>query len=98
MTGTRPFVVSAVAIAVVTTAQALQPATAGQSKDIPALNVTTEARALQPGEVVVLTVTSRHHISDVHVHAFDRNIAGFRVDEQNWRVLVGIDLETKPQT
>ncbi len=98
MTGTCPLVISAVAIAVVTTAHALQPATAGQSKDIPALNVTTEARALQPGEVVVLTVTSKHQISDVRVHAFDRNLAGFRVDEQTWRVLVGIDLETKPQT
>ena len=95
---TRPLVVSAVAFAAVTTAHALQRETAAQSKEIPALNVTTEARALQPGEVVVLTVTSKHDISDVRVHAFDRNFAGFRVDAQTWRVLVGIDLETKPQT
>src|SRR5882672_9064546 len=98
MTGIHALAVSAAAIAVVAAAHALQPGAAGQSKDIPALNVTIESRAVQPGEVVVLTVTSKHPISDVRVHAFDRNLAGFRVDAQSWRVLVGIDLETKPQT
>jgi murein DD-endopeptidase MepM/ murein hydrolase activator NlpD len=74
-----------------------QPGTQ-QSAVPPALTVSVEARAVQPGEVVLLTVTSKQDISDVRVHVFDRDLAAFRIDPRTWRVLVGVDLETIPRT
>ena len=70
---------------------------ASQSKARPAVTVTAEARALRPGEVVLLTVETRSDISSVRVHAFDRDFAGFPLTPRKWRVLVGIDLDTAPQ-
>jgi murein DD-endopeptidase MepM/ murein hydrolase activator NlpD len=50
------------------------------------------------GDVILLTVAAPNDISSVHVHAFDRDIIGFPVDANTWRVLVGVDLETAPNT
>lgn len=60
-----------------------------------ALLITTRARAVQPGELIVLTITAPARTDAVRVHAFGRDISGFRDDDQIWQALVGIDLETR---
>jgi murein DD-endopeptidase MepM/ murein hydrolase activator NlpD len=69
-----------------------------------ALDVTVAARAIQPGEVLVVTVTAPPSDAPfdsaqgrpVTVHAFDRDWPVYAVDKGRWRALVGIDLETRP--
>ena len=60
-----------------------------------ALTITPTSRAMQPGELVVLTVTSTVPLTAVRARAFDTDIAGFADDPQHWRVLIGIDLDAK---
>jgi murein DD-endopeptidase MepM/ murein hydrolase activator NlpD len=62
----------------------------------PAASVAARARALQPGELVVLTVTSPEPAGAVHVRAFDQDWPAFAVDERTWRALLGIDLDVAP--
>jgi murein DD-endopeptidase MepM/ murein hydrolase activator NlpD len=66
------------------------------SPDPPALSVVEAARAIRPGELVVLTVRSPAVVTDLRARAFGRALAPFRVDEHAWRVLVGIDLDVRP--
>jgi len=56
----------------------------------------TSARAIQPGELVVLTVTTLAPVDDVRVQAFGRALQAQRTAPNEWRALIGIDLETKP--
>jgi murein DD-endopeptidase MepM/ murein hydrolase activator NlpD len=56
------------------------------------LAVVAEARTIQPGELVMLTVKGPTSLDSLHVRVFSREIAGFRVDAGTWRALVGIDL------
>jgi murein DD-endopeptidase MepM/ murein hydrolase activator NlpD len=61
-----------------------------------ALTVTPSARAMQPGELVVLSVSSEVPLTSVHARAFNTDIIGFEMsanDPTHWRVLVGIDLD-----
>ena len=69
-------------------AQAVAPA--------PAISLAVDARALQPGELVVLTVTTSAPVSSVRGRGFDRPLAPWRVDDTTWRALVGIDLDVAP--
>lgn len=63
----------------------------------PALIVTHRARAIQPGEVVVLTIASRQPLREVAVGAFERSFPCFEDGvPTKWSSLVGIDLDTKP--
>jgi murein DD-endopeptidase MepM/ murein hydrolase activator NlpD len=55
--------------------------------------VAVTARALAPGEVVVVTVTAAE--APVSVHAFEREWPVY-ADGARWRALVGIDLDTRP--
>ena len=68
--------------------------TAGAPRQGPA--ITAEARAQQPGELVVLTVAGVPAESDVTARAFDHELPAFRVAPGTWQVLVGIDLDVKP--
>jgi hypothetical protein len=63
-----------------------------------ALHVTARARSLQPGELVVLTITAPAGASAIHVRAFDRDISSFPLKEHVWSALVGIDLDVPPRT
>src|SRR6266851_8873156 len=56
------------------------------------LAIRADARSMQPGELVLLTVTGPDSLDTLRVRAFNRDIAGFRVDAGTWRALVGIDL------
>jgi murein DD-endopeptidase MepM/ murein hydrolase activator NlpD len=59
------------------------------------IEVATASRSLQPGELVVLTLTVPPEATGLQVRAFDREIPTFRVDTQTWRALIGIDLDTE---
>ena len=58
------------------------------------LSVTHSARALRPGEVVVLTIAGAG--APVDIRAFNNTWRAFPDGEHTWRALVGIDLGTKP--
>ena len=60
------------------------------------IEITTHARAVQPGEVVRLDVRAREPLSTVSIKAFGRAIQAFRNDDGVWRALVGIDLDVAP--
>lgn len=63
------------------------------------LTVTPAARAMQPGEPVLLTIASEHALTSVTVTAFQIDTAGFERDPANprvWNALIGIDLDTSP--
>jgi hypothetical protein len=62
----------------------------------PPITFKANARALQPGELVVLTVAVPAGTTNVQAQAFSRSLPAFRVDARTWSVLAGIDLATKP--
>jgi len=63
-----------------------------------AIRVSAASRALQPGELVVLTVTTSQPLNALSVKAFDHDQPVFRVAPTVWRALVGIDVDAKPGT
>ena len=77
-----------VILAALLVAQAVAPA--------PAISLAVDARALQPGELVVLTVTTSAPVSSVRGGGFDRPLALWRVDDTTWSALIGIDLDVAP--
>lgn len=60
------------------------------------LDIETSARAVQPGEVVLLTARAPQSIDRLQVSAFGRGMAAFPIDGRTWRAVVGIDLAVKP--
>jgi hypothetical protein len=63
-----------------------------------AVEITSRARAVQPGELVVLSIAAPDGPATIAVHAFGHEVAAFKADEGGWRALVGIDLDVKPGT
>src|SRR4051794_19334811 len=64
------------------------------SADTPTVRV--DARALQPGEVMSVTIVSASSGEIPRVTAFGRRAPVFPISPTTWRALVGIDLEVKP--
>jgi len=62
------------------------------------IEITAKARAMQPGELVVLSIALPQHAERVTVRAFDRDALAFADGDRQWRALVGIDLDVKPGT
>ena len=60
--------------------------------------IAANARSMQPGELVVLTMTVPEAAGGVRLHAFGREIPVYRVDPTTWRALIGIDLGVRPGT
>jgi len=60
------------------------------------LVITSVARSIRPGELVVVTIATTKAPASLRVRAFDKDLPAFRVDSGTWRVLVGIDLATAP--
>ena len=60
----------------------------------PPLTISHTARAVAPGEVVLLTIGASS--APVEVRAFGTTWAAYPAGEQTWRALIGIDLGTKP--
>jgi murein DD-endopeptidase MepM/ murein hydrolase activator NlpD len=69
---------------------------AGQTPSPPALRLTATSRSVQPGELVILTVTTTGEVAALRARAFERSMLSYRVDARTWTVLVGIDLDVKP--
>jgi murein DD-endopeptidase MepM/ murein hydrolase activator NlpD len=63
---------------------------------VDSIAITANARSIQPGELVVLTMTAPEEAADLRLHAFNREIPVYRVDGATWRALVGIDLAVRP--
>ena len=63
-----------------------------------ALKIKPQARSLQPGELVVLTVTAATRIDALRARVFGRDLDPFRVADRTWQVVAGIDLDVKPGT
>jgi len=61
-----------------------------------AIQIGMHARAVAPGELVVLTITLPEHRDTVHARAFDRDLAAYATADREWRALIGVDLDTKP--
>ena len=60
------------------------------------LGVTVAARSIQPGELVVLAVTTPAPADRVQVRALDKDVPAYRENERTWRALIGIDLDMTP--
>jgi len=71
-------------------------ATAASPAD--SIAIAANARSMQPGELVVLTMTVPEAAERVRLHAFGREIPVYRVDPTTWRGLIGIDLGVRPGT
>ena len=74
------------------TAQALIVAAGVVGRMPPTLTVAQRARAVQPGELVLLTITASQANTAISVRAFERDWPAFEDDAHTWRVLIGIDL------
>jgi murein DD-endopeptidase MepM/ murein hydrolase activator NlpD len=61
----------------------------------PAVGINTAARALQPGELVVITLSVDKDATSVRVTAFGRTTEAFSIQPGVWRALVGIDLDQR---
>lgn len=55
--------------------------------------VDADARSLQPGEIVLLTITTTTATDHLTIRAFNRAVTPFRLDARTWQALVGIDLD-----
>lgn len=64
--------------------------------DVGSLTVTTRSRAVAPGEIVILTITSNAPIAALKVRAFGQDLTPFPENDRAWRVLVGIDIDVAP--
>jgi murein DD-endopeptidase MepM/ murein hydrolase activator NlpD len=62
----------------------------------PVTSVEVAARAVQPGEVVRLTITADAPMTALTIQAFGTTFASFRLEDRTWQGLVGIDLDVKP--
>jgi len=65
------------------------------------LEVAAKSRAVQPGELVLLTVTAPVDLDRLRVRAFGQDVAAFPSSSSSrhtWEALIGIDLDVKPGT
>ena len=93
ISGARVLIVAA-AGSIATPTQVAVPAAAH-------LEVTAKSRSVQPGEVVLLTVTASVDVDRLRVRAFGQDVAVFPASSSartTWEALVGIDLDVKPGT
>ena len=62
------------------------------------ITVDVHARAIHPGELVVLTIGVPMPVDNLSVEVFGAPAAAYRIDDHTWRALIGIDLSVKPGT
>ena len=77
-----------------TAAPFLMVATLAGSAVVVPITVVQTARAVRPGEVVLLTITTSQTTTPISVRAFERDWPAFKDDAHTWRALIGIDLNT----
>lgn len=66
-----------------------------------AIQITVQARSVQPGELVVLSISLPEPHKTVRVRAFDHDVPTFPAEPSaggsvSWQALIGIDLDRKP--
>jgi len=61
-----------------------------------AIQLTTNARSVRQGEVVMFTATTPQAADAMRARAFDRDLPTFQVDATRWQALLGIDIDTPP--
>ena len=68
--------------------------------DVPIVQVSTRADAVRPGDVVMLAVRCECVATSGSAESplLDRTVRLFRDTDTLWRILVGIDVETKPHS
>jgi murein DD-endopeptidase MepM/ murein hydrolase activator NlpD len=71
---------------------------AGPASPADSIAFAADARSMQPGELVVLTMTVTGPADSLRLNAFNREIPVYRVDDATWRGLIGIDLGVRPGT
>ncbi len=59
------------------------------------VSIAAASRAIAPGELVVLTITTAAPASSVRVTGLNRDFPAIRQTPNTWRVLVGLDLDVK---
>ena len=95
--GRRRRVVAACTGAVLAAVSLAAPPAAGQGETALIVNVTHRARALHPGEIVVLNVRTSEAPAALEGAAFGADLRFFPAGPANvWTTLVGIDLEVEP--
>jgi murein DD-endopeptidase MepM/ murein hydrolase activator NlpD len=62
------------------------------------IQITARSRSVQPGELVILSMTVPQASGKVRVRAFNRDVEAYADGDGVWRALVGIDLDVKPGT
>jgi murein DD-endopeptidase MepM/ murein hydrolase activator NlpD len=62
------------------------------------MSLAITSRALQPGEAVLVTISAPAEVTSVTVAAFGAERRAYRVEDTQWRALLGIDLDQKPGT
>ena len=67
-----------------------------QVSGAPSLAVRYRARAVAPGELVLLRFDAPGSAGAVHVRAFERDWVPYRDSDGTWTALIGIDLATPP--
>jgi len=92
-----PVLVAVLLVGFLTCLQAASPHPSAQATPVEdAVTITAAARALQPGELVVLTIRTKTAEEAVHVRAFGHDVPPFRIDPHEWQALAGIDLDVAP--
>jgi murein DD-endopeptidase MepM/ murein hydrolase activator NlpD len=72
----------------------------GAAADPALIGVEVSARAVQPGELVVMTISTKPispatDTTAPRVRAFDHDLPAFALGPSRWRVLIGLDLDVK---
>ncbi len=62
----------------------------------PGIAIAVKARSLQPGELLVATLTTDRAAVDMRVRAFGHLVPVFAVGDGTWEALVGIDIDQPP--
>src|SRR5262249_10277683 len=68
---------------------------ANEAPRLPTIEIATRARALQPGELVVVMLDIAD-ATDLSVTAFEKTVPAFQISGNRWEALVGIDLDRRP--
>jgi murein DD-endopeptidase MepM/ murein hydrolase activator NlpD len=69
---------------------------AGAPQTTGGVDVTTRARAYQPGELVLVTAGVPIAADGLRVRALGHTVAAFKMDDHTWEALLGIDLSVAP--
>jgi murein DD-endopeptidase MepM/ murein hydrolase activator NlpD len=62
----------------------------------PAIRVTTAARSMRPGEIVLFTIAVPARTDAVRLRVFTREITAYEAGGDVWKAIVGIDLDVAP--